>query len=50
MDGDEPGGDKVDKVMQDVGVRDAVDGGVQGEEEEEGVGDEAEAVFLINNR
>ena len=45
MNGHEPGGDKVDEVVQEVGVGDAVDGGVEGEEEEEGVGDEAEAVY-----
>ena len=45
MDGDEPGGDEVADVVQEVGVGDAVDGGVEGEEEEERVGDEAEAVF-----
>lgn len=37
MDGDEPETDHVDKVMEEVGVGDAVDGGVDGEEEEEQV-------------
>lgn len=36
--GDEPGGDEVDEVVQEVGVGDAVDGGVEGEGEEEGGG------------
>ena len=31
---DEPCGDKVDEVVQEVGICDAVDGGVEGEEEE----------------
>jgi len=38
MHGDEPGGDEVDEVVQEVGVGDAVDGGVEGEGEEEGGG------------
>ncbi len=41
MDGEEPGGEDVEEVVQAVGVRDAVDGGVQGGDESEEVGDEA---------
>ena len=36
--GDEPGGDEVDEVVEEVGVGDAVDGGVEGEGEEQGGG------------
>lgn len=36
--GDEPSGNEVDEVVQEVGVGDAVDGGVEGEGEEEGGG------------
>lgn len=38
MHGDEPGGDEVDEVVQEVGIGDTVDGGVEGEGEEEGGG------------
>ena len=37
VDGDEPEADHVDEVVEEVGVGDAVDGGVDGEEEEEQV-------------
>jgi len=43
VDGDEPGADDVDEVMQEVGIGDAVDGGVDGEDEEEDVGGVADA-------
>ncbi len=36
MHSDEPGDDEVDEVVQEVGIGDAVDGGVEGEREEEG--------------
>ena len=42
MDGDEPGAGDVDEVLELVGERDAVDGGIHGEEEEEDVRDVAE--------
>lgn len=35
----EPGRNAIDEVVQEVGVRDAVDGRVDGEDEEEDVGD-----------
>ena len=37
MYGNEPCTDEVDEAMQDVGVRNAIDGGIDGEEEEQGV-------------
>lgn len=37
VDGDEPETDHVDEVVEEVGVGDAVDGGVDGQEEEEQV-------------
>ncbi len=43
MHGDEPGGDEVDEVVQEVGVGDAIDGGVEGKGEEEGGGQVAES-------
>lgn len=42
MDGDEPGGGEVDEVVEHVGVGDAVDGGVDGDEEVEDAGEVAE--------
>ena len=39
----EPGTQAVDELVQDVGVRDAVDGCVDGQSEEEHVCDEAQA-------
>ena len=44
MYGDEPGGDEVDKVMEEVGVGDAIDGGVDSEEKEQNIGYVAETV------
>lgn len=44
MDGDEPRRDNVDELVEQISVRDAVDGGIDGEEEEEDVGYVAEAV------
>lgn len=41
MDGDEPCGDEIDEVVEEVGVGDAVDGGEDCEEEEEEAGDVA---------
>ena len=38
MDGDEPGADEVGEVVETVSVGDAVEGCVNGEEEEEDVG------------
>jgi hypothetical protein len=38
VDGDEPSGKNIYKVVEEVGVRDAVDGGVAGNDEEENVG------------
>lgn len=38
VDGDEPGADDVDEAVEEVGVGDAVDGGVEGEAGEEQVG------------
>lgn len=43
MNGDEPGAEDVGQVVQQVGVGDAVDGGVGGEREEERVGEVADA-------
>lgn len=43
MNGDEPGGDDIDELVQKVGVGDAVDSGVDGEDDEENAGDVAEA-------
>ena len=43
MDGDKPGADGVDEMMEQVGVGDAVDSRVEGEREEEHVGYVAEA-------
>ena len=39
MDGHEPSADKIGDMVEEVGVRDAVDGGIDGEEKEEDVGD-----------
>ncbi len=41
---DEPRADEVDELVKQVGVRDAVDRGVDGKEEEEDVGYVAEAI------
>ena len=43
VDGDQPGADAVDEMMEQVGVGDAVDSRVDGEQEEEHVGYVAEA-------
>jgi hypothetical protein len=43
MNRDQPGGDDVHEVVEEVSVGDAVDGGVDGEKEEEEVGDVADA-------
>lgn len=48
MDGEEPGGEDVEEVVEAVGVGDAVDGGVQCGEEGEDVGDEAGSVEKKN--
>jgi len=44
VDCDEPCRDEVDEMVEEVGVGDAVNGGVDGKEEEEDVGYVAEAV------
>lgn len=44
MDGDEPGGDEIDQVMENIRVCDAIYGGVNGEKEEDQIGDVADAV------
>lgn len=41
VDGDEPGGDEINEMVEEIGVRDAVSSGIEGEEEEEEVGDVA---------
>jgi hypothetical protein len=43
MNRDQPGGDDIHEVVEEVSVGDAVDGGVDGEKEEEEVGDVADA-------
>lgn len=43
VDEEEPGGEGVDEIMQSVGVRDAVYRCVQGEGENQNVGEEANA-------
>lgn len=42
VDGDEPGGDEINEMVEKVGVRDAVSSGIECEEEEEEVGDVAD--------
>ena len=44
IDSDKPCRDKVDELVELVGVRDTVDRGVDGEEEEKGVGNVAKAI------
>jgi len=44
MDSNEPRRDEVDELMEQISVRDAIDCGVDGEEEEEDVGYVAEAI------
>ena len=39
MNRDEPGGDQVNKMMEEVSVCDAIDGGVGGKKEKEDIGD-----------
>lgn len=43
MNRNEPGRDQIHKVMEEIGVGDAVDGSIAGEKEEEKVGDVADA-------
>lgn len=48
MDGNEPCADKVDELVEEVGVGDAVYRGIDSEEEEKNVGDIAEAVNNVS--
>lgn len=45
MDGEEPGGEEVEEVVQAVGVSDAVDGGVEGGKEGQDIRYEARSVY-----
>ena len=47
MDEEQPGAEDVDEVVQAVGVCDAVDGGVKGEDEHEGICTVANAVRML---
>ena len=48
MDEEEPGAERVDHVMQAVGVCDAVDGGVEGKGEPEDVGYVSDAGCIVS--
>jgi len=43
VDGDEPRRENISEVVQNIGIRDAIDGGVGANGEEEDIGEEREA-------
>ena len=48
MDGEEPGGEEVEEVVQAVGVSDTVDGGVEGGKEGQDIRYEACSVWKLS--
>ncbi len=48
MDGDEPGGDEIYEVVEEISVCDAVGGGIEGEEEEEEAGNIADTCSFVS--